>query len=150
MKFITLRFLALIIFVILSGSCYAGGPPWRTDDPIPVEYKHAEFYLFSNGISDNSGISGAGPAFEFNYGAFPNTQLHIVLPLAFDRPKIGAKHFGYGDTEVGVKYNLIHQSDEMPALPRRRGWPCDPHCRDQQRATVGTAVALQPLVAAEH
>ena len=105
-----------LFFLIFSRTLFAGGPPWRTDDPIPVEFKHAEIYLFSNGIADNAGTSGVGPAFEFNYGAFPNTQLHIVLPLAFDRPKIGAKHFGYGDTEVGVKYNLVHQSDEMPAV----------------------------------
>lgn len=106
-----------IIFLLASfGVIRAGGPPWRTDDPIPVEFKHAEIYLFSNGLSDNSGVNGIGPAFEFNYGALPNTQLHLVLPFAFDRPKLGEKHFGYGDTELGVKYRFIPQTDAIPAV----------------------------------
>ncbi|HMD13674.1 MAG TPA: hypothetical protein VKI62_03535, partial [Bacteroidota bacterium] len=61
----------------------SAGPPFRTDDPIPIGYQHGEIYLFSTGVSDGGGFSGIGPALEFNYGAFPNTHLHIILPLAF-------------------------------------------------------------------
>jgi hypothetical protein len=109
--FITVSFL-----LISTGIIFAGGPPWRTDDPIPVEFKQHELYLFSTGVSDDGGVSGVGPAVEFNYGVFPSTQFHIVLPLAFDAPKDGKKHFGYGDTELGIKYRFVEQGNLMPAI----------------------------------
>ena len=108
----------LVILLILSFSKFinAGGPPWRTDDPIPVDFKQHELYLFSTGVSDDGGVSGVGPAVEFNYGIFRNTQFHVVFPLAFDVPKVGEKHFGYGDTELGFKYRFVEQTDDIPAI----------------------------------
>jgi len=100
---------------LLAGTVLAG-PPFRTDDPIPVPYLHGELYLFSTGTLDATGASGIGPAVEFNYGIFPNTQFHIVFPIAFSAPKQGASHAGYGDTELGIKYRFVEQSGVVPDI----------------------------------
>ena len=104
---------ALWATVLIPGSANAG-PPYRTDDPEPVELHHWEFYTFTSGTHVNGGTSGVGPAFEFNYGLIPNGQLHIVAPMAFDSPTGGPNHFGYGDTEIGFKYRFIEED--------KKGW----------------------------
>ena len=80
---------------VMAGWCLAAvflpvsataGPPFRTDDPEPVDYKHWEFYSFSTGTRISGDTSGILPGFEFNYGLIPNGQLHIVAVTAFDRP----------------------------------------------------------------
>jgi hypothetical protein len=48
------------------------GPPFLTDDPVPVPFKHWEFYLFSTIDATRKQTDASGPAFEFNLGAFPN------------------------------------------------------------------------------
>lgn len=91
------RILRVAFLFLCAGKLFAG-PPFRTDDPIPVPYLHGELYLFSTGTIDATGTSGIGPAVEFNYGVFPNTQFHLVIPVAFDAPKGAPSQFGYGDT----------------------------------------------------
>lgn len=106
------------VFLLLSLQASSGiaGPPFRTDDPIPIGFRHGELYLFSSAVADATGISGIGPAFEFNYGASPNIHLHIVMPLAFSKPKNGTLQTGYGDTELGVKYRFVEQTDVLPDI----------------------------------
>ena len=94
--------------LLIPGAAKAG-PPYRTDDPEPVEYKHWEFYTFTGGTHITGDTSGAGPAFEFNYGIIPNGQLHIIAPAAFDSPAGGPTLIGYGDTELGFKYRFIEE-----------------------------------------
>ena len=60
--------------------------------------------------------SGVGPAFEFNYGPTEDIQLHLVAPFGFDNPARESGHFGYSDTELGVKYRFIHE-DEKGSRP---------------------------------
>ena len=88
------------------------GPPFRTDDPEPVEYQHWEFYTFSTGTHIGGDTSGVLPAWEFNYGLIPNGQVHLVAPVAFDRPSGGPTLFGYGDTELGFKYRFIKEEKD--------------------------------------
>jgi hypothetical protein len=88
------------------------GPPFRTDDPEPVDYQHYEFYTFTTGTHVSGDTSGVGPAWEFNYGLIPDGQFHIVAPLAFDSPTGGPPQFGYGDTELGFKYRFIQEDDK--------------------------------------
>ncbi len=94
--------------LLIPGAAIAG-PPFRTDDPEPVEYQHWEFYTFSSGTHVSGDTSGVGPAIEFNYGLIPNGQFHIVVPAAFDSPAGGPKQFGLGDTELGFKYRRSTQ-----------------------------------------
>ena len=109
----------LVYLILISSILYINvyaGPPFKTDDPIPVPYLHGELYLFSTGVFDADGKSGVGPAIEFNYGIFPNTQFHLVLPLAFSAPKDETSNIGYGDTEVGIKYRFVEQTDALPDI----------------------------------
>jgi hypothetical protein len=77
--------LVLICSLLTFGVAMAG-PPYRTDDPEPVDYQHWEYYAFTTGTHINGDTSGIGPAAEFNYGLIPNGQFHIVVPAAFDVP----------------------------------------------------------------
>jgi hypothetical protein len=92
----------------------SAGPPFRTDDPEPVDYQHWEIYGFSQGTQKQGDTSGILPGVEVNYGAVPNLQLHVIAPFgSFDKPSgsPGTK-FGYGDTELGVKYRFIEENDD--------------------------------------
>jgi hypothetical protein len=99
--------------LLLPGSATAG-PPFRTDDPVPVDLGHYEFYTFSTGTHVSNDISGVLPGFEFNYGLIPDGQFHVVAPVAFDSPSGDSTRLGYGDTELGFKYRFIHED--------RKGW----------------------------
>jgi hypothetical protein len=99
----------------MSGSAIAG-PPFRTDDPEPVEHQHWEVYGFSQATHIRGDSSGTLPGLEVNYGVAPNLQLHLIAPIAFDRPTGGSWQSGYGDTELGLKYRFV-QEDETSWRP---------------------------------
>ncbi len=97
---------------LVSGPASAG-PPFRTDDPEPVEYQHYEFYTFATGTHIAGDTSGVAPAFEYNYGIFPDAQIHFILPaLSFDAPEGMKTQLGYSDTEVGLKYRFIQEDKD--------------------------------------
>ncbi len=108
--------LAVFPLLVLLTRCAIAGPPFKTDDPIAVGLRHGEIYFFSSAVTDASGVVGIGPAFEFNYGPLPDLQLHLVMPLAFSKQTNGPLHTGYGDTELGVKYRFVHQTDLLPDI----------------------------------
>jgi hypothetical protein len=99
----------------LAGTAFAG-PPFLTDDPEPVEYRHWEIYLASQHAKDKDGWSGTAPHFEVNYGALPNLQLHLIAPLAYVKPDDGPSHYGFGDLELGAKYRFIQETDWRPMV----------------------------------
>jgi hypothetical protein len=103
-----------LILVIFSGSA-AAGPPFVTDDPEPVEYRHWEFYLASEIFVEKNDSSGTLPHIEINYGVFPDVQLHLIAPIAFHHAD-DATQFGFGDMEAGVKFRFIHETDWLPQI----------------------------------
>ncbi len=88
------------------------GPPYLTDDPEPVEYRHWEVYAFSMATRARDDLSGVLPGIEVNYGAAPNVQLHVILPTAFDQTTHQGTRFGYGDTELGIKYRFVKEDPD--------------------------------------
>jgi len=105
------------LFPLILGPMVArAGPPFVTDDPDPVEYRHWEFYVASQNVKDKDGWAGTAPHFEVNYGALPNLQLHVIIPLAYDKPNKLACHYGFGDLELGVKYRFIQEGDWWPMV----------------------------------
>lgn len=115
-----LRFLLTTVCVLLgmfviTTSLFAG-PPFRTDDPETVEYKHWEFYLANTYSNDKGSLSGTAPHFEVNYGVIPNVQLHILAPMAYDKPQGEATLYGFGDLELGVKYRFIQETESRPMV----------------------------------
>jgi hypothetical protein len=81
-----------------------------------VEYKHTEFYVFYQQSLGADGRSGVVPAFELNYGVHENVQLHLVAPVAFTTPSGMGTTRGYGDTELGVKWQLNEETDAVPMV----------------------------------
>jgi hypothetical protein len=105
------RNLLVAIVLIMPGPALAG-PPFLTDDPEPVAYQHWEIDTFSQGVRARNNTSGVLPGADINYGALPDVQLHIIVPMAFNATSGQPFHYGYGDTELGVKYRFIHENKE--------------------------------------
>jgi hypothetical protein len=118
---------ALFLLLMLgAGRLWAqAGPPFQTDDPTPVELGHYEAYIFGGMDGTPVELDTTGPAFEFNWGAIPNTQLHAILPFGAVVPSnkavyapsgAGPSAFGLGDMELGVKYGFLHQTKHRPQI----------------------------------
>ncbi|HTL97451.1 MAG TPA: transporter [Holophagaceae bacterium] len=105
-----------IAFALLAALPMLAGPPFKTDDPAPVDLGHLEFYVFSTGQRVPGDSSGVGPAIEFNYGILPDTQFHLVVPYAYDRPEGARSNGGLGDTELGIKYRFLQETDSRPQI----------------------------------
>lgn len=105
--------------IIAAAVCVVGigigpswaGPPFVTDDPEPVDYKHGEFYIAAQYAKDKDKVSGTAPLFEHNYGVVPNVQLHLITPFVYNKPEGRSTQRGYGDTEVGIKYRFMNNED---------------------------------------
>jgi hypothetical protein len=116
----SLRVLFLAIFLLwlvqaLTGTSFAG-PPFLTDDPEPVDFKHWEAYLFSTVDAMRKQTDVMGPALEFNVGALPNLQVHVIIPMAYASPADAPSAYGFGDIELGVKYRFIQERDHWPMV----------------------------------
>jgi hypothetical protein len=114
----TTRLFSVTLLALLLGASVAAfaGPPYVTDDPEPVEYRHWEVYLASIFTKQPDAWTATAPHIEINYGAVPNVQLHTILPLTLYAPGEGANSYGYGDTELGVKYRFVQESDWRPQI----------------------------------
>ena len=100
--------------ILAASQLVLAGPPFLTDDPETVEYQHYEHYMATQQIKTQDGTSGTLPHFEFNYGAGPNLQLHIIAPFAFNNPADGPRERGIGDIELGAKYRFLQETDSSP------------------------------------
>lgn len=112
------RLLRPTLFLVALALPVAGhaGPPFLTDDPEPVDLHHWEFYVFGAGDRTNDGDAISGPAVELNYGVAPNTQLHLVAPMARAAGPDAPWTSGFGDMEVGVKYRFLAETDSRPQV----------------------------------
>jgi hypothetical protein len=117
--------LILLLLVMAGWRLWAQGPPYQTDDPVPVDFHHYEFYIF--GAVDGTPVEtdSAGPAFEFNWGAIPRVQLHAILPWGGVFPSnnpanspsgTGPNAFGLTDMELGVKIAIVKESKHVPQI----------------------------------
>jgi hypothetical protein len=117
-------FLLILVFFGIRAWAQAG-PPFQTDDPTPVDYGHYEAYIF--GIVDGTPVEldPVAPAFEFNWGAVPNIQLHAILPFGAVMPSNnpiyapggqGPSAYGLTDMELGIKYGFIKQTKYRPQI----------------------------------
>ncbi|HLW75416.1 MAG TPA: hypothetical protein VKS01_00505, partial [Bryobacteraceae bacterium] len=101
------------------------GPPFQTDDPEPIDFRHYEFYTFLNADGTPVEFDTQGPALEFNWGALPNVHLHIIAPAAAVFPSnnpafapagIGPRAYGIGDIELGIKYRFVQEGKHRPMI----------------------------------
>jgi len=107
-----------LVAALLTAHAFAG-PPFLTDDPEPVEYRHYEFYTFSTldrlGIETGGSASSAIlPGFELNAGVAPDLQLHIAASMALATADAAPITYGVGDVELGAKYRFVHEKGLLP------------------------------------
>ncbi len=113
----TVRLVAIAVLGLGLPCDALAGPPYTTDDPEPVEYRHWEVYLaFQNFWAKGQGADGTLPQVEVNYGAAPDLQLHTIVPMAWTRPDGGALQYGPGDIELGAKFRFVHEGDWVPQI----------------------------------
>jgi hypothetical protein len=117
--------LAVLFFALAASRLLAQGPPYQTDDPVPVDLHHYEFYLFGSTDGTPAETDSTGPAIEFNWGAIPRVQLHAILPWGSVNPSnnpvylpggTGSRAFGFTDTELGAKIAYIKESKYVPQI----------------------------------
>lgn len=106
------------VAVAVCAACAAAhaGPPYATDDPEPVAYRHWELYLATQHALTSADTSGTAPHVEVNYGAWPDVQLHVIAPLAYARPSGGPTSYGPGDVELGIKLRFVHERGARPMI----------------------------------
>jgi hypothetical protein len=107
---------AIIFLLFMCSAMVFAGPPFFTDDPAPVEFRHWEVYAAYQSLSVQDDYSGAMPQVEVNYGALPELQLHLIAAGAFDKHEGEKMTYGLGDTEFGVKYRFIDETEQGPQV----------------------------------
>jgi hypothetical protein len=103
---------ALILVLLMDPRAFAG-PPFQTDDPEPVGFRHYEAYLFGTFDRTGGATFSQVPAVEFNWGAVTNLQIHLIVPGTYLSAN-GA--YGIGDAEFGVKYRFVQESSKCPQV----------------------------------
>ena len=81
------RIALLAAAVLLTYATGHAGPPYVTDDPEPVPYRHR-----------------------------PGLQLHVIGQLTYARPSGGSTFYAVGDTEVGAKFRFIDEGPWYPMV----------------------------------
>ncbi|HEY1208914.1 MAG TPA: transporter [Terracidiphilus sp.] len=119
------RLTLFLLFLLAVPRLWAQGPPFQTDDPVPVDLHHYEFYIFGAMDGTPAELDSSGPAFEFNWGAIPRVQLHAILPWGAVVPSnnpvylpggAGPSAFGLTDMELGAKIAIIKQTKKIPQI----------------------------------
>ncbi len=119
------RSMLFLLLVFAASTLWAQGPPFQIDDPVPVDLHHYEFYIFGAMDGTPAEIDSTGPALEFNWGAIPRVQLHVIAPWGSINPSnnpiyapggIGPSAFGFIDMETGAKIAFIKESKYIPQI----------------------------------
>jgi hypothetical protein len=96
------------------------GPPYITDDPDPTDTGHYEIYLFASGIRAEGGRDGV-VGLDMSYGAAPDLQLSLTLPVAYENPDGSPLIGGVANVELAAKYRVLHQETngiDLAIFPR--------------------------------
>lgn len=106
----------LALSLLTASGLALAGPPFLTDDPETVEYQHHELYIGTQQTKTADGRAGTLPHVEFNYGAAPDLQLHVIAPYVFNDPANGPHQSGLGDIELGVKFRFVQETETRPMV----------------------------------
>lgn len=107
-----------VLLLMLVMHLIKAGPPFFTDDPDPVHFRHWEYYLSSQNSFDPGNNSAAGtlPHIEVNYGVASNVQLHLIIPAGYIYTSSRDLEIGYTYTEFGVKYRFVKENKNTPEI----------------------------------
>ncbi len=107
--------LALIAFAVIASADpwpSLAGPPFLTDDPVPVDYQHWEINNYASSVFVKGASFTAAPASDINYGLLPNVQAHVNVALATSSTAGVGTSVGPADLEFGVKYRFLDAKPE--------------------------------------
>lgn len=107
----------LIGYLLTVQQFLFAGPPYLTDDPDPVPYRHWEFYISSQNVFNirTKFTTGTLPHFEVNYGLIPNIQIHVEIPMNYNYPP-HYMTYGYSNSEFGIKYRFVKETQNCPEI----------------------------------
>lgn len=106
--------LAIATGAVVPTSALAG-PPYMTDDAEPPEPGHFEIYGPIFEIEGRGSEYGGGVGAEINFGAAPDLQLTLEVPLAYQHDATGTR-WGRGDMVVAAKYRFYHNEESGLSL----------------------------------
>ena len=101
---------AIALSVLLIPTLAWAGPPFMTDDPEPTEAGHWEVYGPLIELEGKGKDYEGAVAAELNYGASPDLQLTLEVPLSYSHDVAGMK-WGGGDVAISAKYRFYHNED---------------------------------------
>jgi hypothetical protein len=105
-----------VLLFLFSVQIINAGPPFNTDDPEPVDFKHWEYYISSINNHQSGVWSGTAPHFEINYGIVPNVQVHLLMPINYNYTGGHGSGYGYAETEFGMKYRFVQETKNSPQI----------------------------------
>ena len=98
------------LFVLTIFNFTLAGPPFNTDDPVPVDFHHWEYYIASSYQFGKHDDNATLPHFEVNYGVVPNIQLHILAGMGYAK-EAAKNEYGFMTAELGFKYRFINDEE---------------------------------------
>ena len=113
---------AFLLLLCAAMPAWAQGPPYQTDDPVPVDLHHYEFYIFGSADGTPVEMDSVGPALEFNWGAIPRVTSSTAIPRG--RVRSGACR-PPGKYPRPITTNALARSLSMGA--RANGLPASRH-----------------------
>jgi len=104
-----------LMVLAFTATVSVAGPPFFTDDPDPVHYRHWEYYLSSQNLFDFRSKSAAGtlPHVEVNYGVIPNVQLYLPVWIQKSWDKL-TTHGGEGPTSTSTFTSFSQSGIRLP------------------------------------
>ena len=100
----------LAVCAVLAPVAAYAGPPYVTDDPEPTDTGHFENYLYVENTHATGAFAVPAAGVEVNYGAFPETQLTLSLPLNSNPGPLGMGVV-WAPLGGGIKYRFIDEDE---------------------------------------
>jgi hypothetical protein len=111
------RLAALIVCASLIPTARAA-QPFTTDDAEPADKGHGEIYIADTLTWSRESYNGTLPYAEFEYGPIQNVEVDLLTPVAFNQSRFGGSfECGYGDTELGFRWQFVHADEFFKGCP---------------------------------
>ena len=117
------------------------GPPYVTDDPVPTHTGGWENYVSIAGTQTAGTVAGQS-GLDLNYGAAPNLQVSLTLPVDYVSSR--GVRAGAGDPVIGAKYRIL-EPDSGSWLPAAAVFPAVTVPAGSRVFSAGHASLFLPL-----
>lgn len=101
---------------LASASAARAAQPFLIDDGLIDKVGQLELDVLGTATWSSLGKTGVSPSGEVDYGLFEGLQLHMRLPLAFNRPSGQPTQWGVGDFEIGAKFRIDGHPEDDNAI----------------------------------